>query len=276
MNQLLSNPAVQSGILPLVVALICAMILKRFNGYWTGLSFAIAYYLSAYLSAGFQFYPFTSTRKILLLGIVAIALGLIIDNTKFNKKNLYIALSMFAAGATLWLLWPLLSRQEGTMLLAITIASLLHVGWLTVGIHKIRAQADQTAMIALGLGLGTGISAILGASALIGQLGIAIGAIAGAMLLLLLFKQNIKLGSTFILPVCLLSGLLGVTAVSYASLPWYCLIPLFVLPFTTYIQIPGNLTKIKLLFVLAAITLPLPLISIALAWFSGSSEESMY
>lgn len=276
MNDLLNNPAIQSGIIPLLIALVCAAFLKRFKGCWAGLSFAIAYYVSVYLTAGFQFLPFTSTRKILLLGIIAVVLGVLIDNTKFSRKHSRIALSAVAAAAGVWLIWPVMVRQEGLILILIMIAAMLYTGWLTVATNNLRNDSDRAAMIALSLGLGTGISAILGASALIGQLGIAIGAVAGAMLLLSIFNQNLKLGSTFTLPVGLLSGLLGIAAVTYASLPWYCLIPLAGIPLTTYARIPGNLTKIKLLLILAAITVPLPLISIALAWFSGSGEESMY
>lgn len=276
MTDLLSNPAIQSGIIPLIVAIVVAVILKRFEGYWSGLSFAVAYYLSVYLAVGFQFYPFTSTRKILIVGLVAILLGLIIDAKKIKTKQLYITLLTLGIGSALWVIWPILLRQQGIMILTMSLPALGYVAWLTLGTNQLRNHGDRTAMVALALGLGTGISAILGASALVGQLGIAIGAIAGAMLLLSLFKQNVKLGSTFALPVGLLSGLLGMGAVIYASLPWYCLIPLAATPLTSYIQLPNNLTKIKSLFILAAITLPFPVISIALAWFSGSGEESMY
>lgn len=276
MTDLLSNPAIQSGIIPLIVAIVVAVILKRFEGYWSGLSFAVAYYLSVYLAVGFQFYPFTSTRKILIVGLVAILLGLIIDAKKIKTKQLYITLLTLGIGSALWVIWPILLRQQGIMILTMSLPALGYVAWLTLGTNQLRNHGDRTAMVALALGLGTGISAILGASALVGQLGIAIGAIAGAILLLSLFKQNVKLGSTFALPVGLLSGLLGMGAVIYASLPWYCLIPLAATPLTSYIQLPNNLTKIKSLFILAAITLPFPVISIALAWFSGSGEESMY
>ena len=276
MTDLLSNPAIQSGIIPLIVAIVVAVILKRFEGYWSGLSFAVAYYLSVYLAVGFQFYPFTSTRKILIVGLVAIMLGLIIDAKKIKTKHLYITLLTLGIGSALWVIWPILLRQEGIMILTMSVPALGYVAWLTLGMNQLRNHNDRVAMVALALGLGTGISAILGASALVGQLGIAIGAIAGAMLLLSLFKQNVKLGSTFALPVGLLSGLLGMGAVIYASLPWYCLIPMAATPLTSYIQLPNNLTKIKSLFILAAITLPFPVISIVLAWLSGSGEESMY
>jgi len=276
MSTLLSNPAVQSGIIPLIVAFVAAFLLKRFGGFWPGLAFAVAYYISVYLAAGFQFYPFTSTRKILILGIVAIILGIIIDTTKIGRKHLPVIIFALGAIAALWVIWPVLARQEGIALLIMAFPSLLYVAWLCVGTHKLRQNPEQGAMVALALGLGTGISAILGASALVGQLSMAIGAIAGALLLLHLVNQNIKTGSTFMLPVGLLSGLLGIGAVIYASLPWYCLIPLAATPLTTYIQLPDQLTKIKLLLLLAAVTLPFPIIAIVLTWIGTTSNESMY
>lgn len=276
MSNLLSNPAIQSGIIPLVVALISGLALKRFGWFWSGLSFGIAYYLSVYLAVGFQFFPLTSTRKILILGLVAIALGLIIDSNKIKIKNLFPVMGFLGAAAALWVIWPVLVRQEGASLFIMLIPALVYTAWLTASSNKLSMQTDQGAMVALALGLGTGISAILGASALIGQLGMAIGAIAGAFLLLSLFNQNVKSGSTFMLPVGLLSGLLGIGAVIYASLPWYCLIPLAAIPLTTYIQLPRQLTKIKLLFLLAAFTLPFSIIAVVLTWVSTNSSESMY
>ena len=154
--------------------------------------------------------------------------------------------------------------------------SLLYTGWLTASSETQSEKADQGSMLALALGLGTGISAMLGASALIGQLGIAIGAIAGAYLILLLFKQDIKLGSNFMLPVGLLCGLLGIAAVIYASLPWYSLIPLVAIPAVVHIPLSNELSKFKKLLLLASATLPLTIISIVITWMSMNSSESGY
>jgi hypothetical protein len=276
MSNLLSNPAIQSGVIPLVAALIIALLLKRLGWFWSALSFGVAYYLSVYLAVGFQFFPLTSTRKILILGLIAIALGLIIDSNKIKIKNLFPVMGVLGAAAALWVIWPVLVRQEGAAVFIMLIPSVAYSAWLTASTNKLRLQTDQGAMVALALGLGTGISAILGASALIGQLGMAIGAIAGAFLLLSLFNQNVKSGSTFMLPAGLLSGLLGIGAVIYASLPWYCLIPLAAIPLTMYIQLPEQLSKIKLLFLLAAFTLPFSIIAVILTWISTSGNESMY
>ena len=278
MNDLLSNPAIQSGVIPLIVAIVAALLFKRIPGLPMGLSFGVAYYLSVYLAVGFQIYPFSSSRKIIILGVVAIVLGTIIDANKLRIRKLAPQnfVIVFAVLATIWLIWPTLSQGDSFLEKIFLLSTLLYTALITRTCYQARQSPERGAMIALALGLGTGISAILGASALVGQLGIAIGAIAGGFLLLALFNQSIALGATFMLPVGILASLLGVSAVLYASLPWYCLLPLAALPLTAYVQIPTQLAKIKLLIMLAAITLPPAVIAIALAWFSTSGEESMY
>jgi len=276
MSNLLSNPAIQSGVIPLILAITLGFLLKQRSWIQPTLSFGIAFYLSVYLATGLQLFPLTSTRKILIIGFLAIIIGILLDTGKLKLKNTYSFILALGMVASLWEIWPVLVRQEGIYIFGMLILALGYVAWLSASVHNQRKRVEQSAMMALALGLGTGISAILGASALIGQLAMAIGAIAGAWLLLCLFKQNVVSGSTFILPMGLLSGLLGVSAVIYASLPWYCLIPLLAVPLTAYIQLPDNLTKLKLLLLLAAFTLPFPVIAIALTWISTSSSESLY
>lgn len=276
MNNLLANPAVQSGIIPLIVALLAAWGLRRAGWFWSGLGFAIAYYVSVHFATGLQFTPLTSTRKILMLGIVAVALGLVIDALKQKPRFLPIIIFIAGTASITWVIWPVVNREEGGAFWLMLLSSMLYAGWLTAATETQRSNTDQGAMLALALGLGTGVSAMLGASALLGQLGIAIGAIAGAYLLLQLLKQDMKLGSNFTLPVGLLNGLLGISAVVYASLPWYSLLPLAVLPAAAYIPVRGELSKFKKLILLALYTLPLTIIAIIITWVTSSSGESMY
>ncbi|HEY5604787.1 MAG TPA: hypothetical protein VIM41_16920 [Gammaproteobacteria bacterium] len=276
MNNLLTNPAIQSGIIPFVVALIAAWALRRAGWVWSGLGFAIAYYTSVYLAAGFQFTPLTSTRKILILGVAAIAVGLLLDFLKPKPRYITIATVIAGAIAVIWVIWPVLARQEGANYWIMLVASLIYTGWIAAATESLRNKTDQGAMVALALGLGTGVSAMLGSSALLGQLGIAIGAVGGAYLLLQLFKQPTRCGSSFTLPIGLLSGLLATSAVLYAKLPWYSLLPLALIPLTAYIPVRGELSKFKQLLLLAAFTLPLTLISIVITWTTGSSGESIY
>jgi hypothetical protein len=280
MNDLLVNPAVQSGFIPLVVALICVFILKRAGWYWSGLAFAIAYFTSVYFTVGLQLTPLTSTRKTLILAIAAIVLGLVLDvviNVARQKPRVVFG-ALFAAGAcaVIWVVWPVASRQEGAELWLTLLPSMLYAGWITAGTQTLHDKSDEGAMVALALGLGTGISALLGASALLGQLGIAIGAIAGAYLIMLVFNQEVKLGSNFTLPIGLLNGLIGVGAVLYASLPWYTLLPLVLIPATIYIPVTSERSKFFKLLMLALLTLPLTIIAIVIAWSTTGNSEGLY
>ena len=276
MNDLLANPAIQSGIIPFLVAMLAAWGLRRLGWFWSGLGFAIAYYVSVYFAAGFQFIPLTSTRKILILGIIAIVLGLAVDSLK--QKPVFLPVIMFIIGtaAMSWVIWPVAARQEGGDFWIMLLPSLAYAGWLAASSESLRNKPDEGAMVALALGLGTGISALLGASALLGQLGIAIGAIAGGYLVLLLIKQDIHIGSNFMLPVGLLSGLLGIAAVVYASLPWYSLLPLLIIPAMAYLPVTSGSSKFKQLLMLALYTIPFTIISIVITWMSTGSSESGY
>lgn len=280
MNDLLVNPAVQSGVIPLVVALIFALVLKRAGWYWSGLAFAIAYFTSVYFTVGLQFTPLTSTRKTLILAVAAIVLGLVLDvvMAAARQKPRAVFAALFAAGAcaVLWVVWPVASRLEGTERWFMLLPSMLYAGWITAATEKLHHKPDEGAMVALALGLGTGISALLGASALLGQLGIAIGAVAGAYLLLLVVNQQVKLGSNFTLPVGLLNGLIGIGAVVYASLPWYTLLPLVLIPATIHIQVPSERSKFFKLLMLALLTLPLTIIAIVIAWGTTGGSEGVY
>jgi hypothetical protein len=274
MSDLLANPAIQSGIIPFLVALIAAFALRRIGWVWSGLGFAIAYYTSVYFAAGFQFTPLTSTRKILLLGIAAVILGLAVDLLKQKPRFIPVATFIIGAAAVSWVIWPAAARQEGGNFWIMLLASLAYCGWITASTESLRNKTDQSAMVALTLGLGTGISALLGASALLGQLGIAIGAIGGAYLLLQLFKQDMNPGSNFAFPTGMLSGLLGVGAIVYASLPWYSLLPLALIPVAANFPVRGELSKFKKLLLLALYTSPLSITAIIIT--RSTSGETVF
>ena len=71
MNELLTNPAFQSGVAPFFVALIISAVLQRTMGwFWAGFGLIAAFLVNVFFTTGFEMTPLTSTRKIVLLGIV--------------------------------------------------------------------------------------------------------------------------------------------------------------------------------------------------------------
>ena len=90
--------------------------------------------------------------------------------------------------------------------------------------------------------IGHGGAALLGASALRGQLGLAVGAACGAYLLIQMVSgQKLPCGRTYTLALSLLSGLIAAATLLLAKLPWYCLPVLASIPLAAYIPVPERL-----------------------------------
>jgi hypothetical protein len=262
MNQLLSDPIFQSAIAPFAAALIIGVLLNLVGGGWTGLAVTIGFYVSAWLVAGLKLFPLTSTHKILLLGFAAAAVGIILDLYKGPRR--YVPALMFVAGAAaaIWVLWPVLTRREGSALWFMAGGAGLYAGWVTAFGDGLRTRPLAAGSVALSLALGTGVSAVFGASALLGQLASSIAAGAGAFLLLGVLMSRQCAGATLSTPIMLLCGLFGVAASVYAKLPWYSLLPLAVIAPLGYIPLRAEKPAWMRALALLLITLPAAVIAI--------------
>ncbi len=275
MNALTTNPLFQSGVLPFFITLIAALILRPLGGRWAGLGFALAFAASVYFIVGFQLMPFTSTRKIILLTGAAVLFGLLFDMLaiKFQRVIPFVVAGLAAAAIT-WLIWPVVKRLEGQEYwLMLGAASAYGIGLIT-GTESLRTQPERAATAALALGMGTSISAVLGASALLGQLGGIVAASAGAFLLLFAMNRPSALSSSFTFPIAVTSTLVGIAAVIYAGLDAYTLIPLALIPLCARMPIKDTWHPVVKVITLCLYTLPLSGISIYLAW--QVAGESLY
>ncbi len=239
MNELLSNPLFQSGIAPFGVSLLLGLIFYRLAGFWAGVAVVAGFYTAAWLVTDLKFFPLTSTRKILLLGLVALGVGLIFD--LYRSAPRWLTHLLFAAGfaAAVWLVWPVLMRKSDewqTWMMAGLAGG--YVGWLQVSLFSLRDKSERVSIALLALAGGTGIAALLGASALLGQLASAIAAAMLAFLLAGLFSSRFSAGSLLVVPVTLLCGLLGVAAHVYAKLPWMTLLILAAIPLVARVPLP--------------------------------------
>jgi hypothetical protein len=222
-DEMLANPAFQSGIIPFGAALIAGLILNRLGWYWSGLALMVGFIATVYLTAGFQFQPWTSTRKILALGFAAAGLGILLDLYPWGRRWLPAFLFSIGAAAVLWVIWPVLQRREGLDGWLLGVSSVLYSGWCVASMESLRSKPTHATSAVIALGFGTGAVTLLGASALLGQLGLALGAAAGALGLLVSFARKVEVGSTALLPAGLLLGLIGISGHVYAKVPWYSL-----------------------------------------------------
>jgi hypothetical protein len=237
LDAFLGHPAVQGAAAPFVAGLVAAAVLGRFN--LAGLAAAAGFCACAYLLNGLAFEPLNATRKIILVTLAAAAAGVVVDGVARSARSTGIVLALASGAAAVWAFWPALAQRPPREAIASGAVAAIAVAvavWLN---HRLRDAPVRAGASALGLGLGAGIAAILGASATYGLYGIAIGAGAGAFLLVqMLTGRESAAGAALTLPAAAGSALLAAGAVLLASLAWYALVPLVFVPLAVRLPAP--------------------------------------
>ena len=267
MDELLTNPVFQAAIAPFIVAFIAGLILNRFGWYWAGLTIIIGFIVCAWLITDLKLFPLSSTRKIILLGMIAVMAGIALDVYSGARRYIPYVLSICGAAAALWVIWPVLMRKEGMEFWLLAAGAGIYAGWQMAIMERLRAQPTRAGSAALSLGIGTGVSAVMGASALLGQLASSIAAASGAYLLLAVFFSKQSAGSLLTTPVALLCALLGIAGYVYATLPWYVLPLLAIIPPLACIPLPEQKPVWIRIALLVLVTLPAAIGAIIVAWW---------
>lgn len=265
MDELLVNPMFQAGAAPFLATLVLAAILCALRFPAWGVSVAVGFLITVYLVVGYQFVPLTSQRKIVILGIGAALIGLLLDFCVRCRRRLFPILPLAAIAGTLWLIWPVLMRKEGNELWLLAIVCVVYIAWVVVLFEGMRGQAWRAATGVFVLAMGTGLSVLLAASALLSQLGLAIGAGAGAVLLVALGGSAVAAGSAFTLFASLVVGLVAIGGYVYAQLPVYIFLPLALIPLLAHIPVPAW-KRWKQTALLLLIMGPFALLAVYLTW----------
>jgi hypothetical protein len=134
----------------------------------------------------------------------------------------------------------------------------------------LREDPVRAGAAGLGLGLGAGVAAILGASAVYGLHGIALGAGSGAFLLVqMLTNRRSTAGAALTLPLAVTAGLLAAGAAVLAKLAWYAIVPLALIPLAVRLPVPAK-GPVWLQAILASLyALALAALAWTLAWKFG-------
>ena len=274
MNELLDNPAVQAGVAPFVLALIVAAVLGRTR--LLGLAIGAGFLTVVVLVMGLSFESLTSVKKMVLLGFFATAAVLMLESTGVKADRRTRAVIAVLVGATaVWVILRVLQQQPlGAALLAGAAAALYAVllvdGTVAVGGDPVRSSSA-----ALMLGLGSGALALLGASAMLAQIGIAVGAASGATLLVqMIAGRRAAVGWTLALPASVIAALTGLLPVFTGELRWYCLLPTLAIPWATRL-VPAGARAVWLTAFLTAFAALIPmLLAAGLAWFAAAAPST--
>jgi hypothetical protein len=237
LQELLANPAVQAGVAPFVAAVIVAVALSSLR--LGGLAAIAAFLVCTHFVTGIQFSPLTATRKVLVLAIVAAAIGPLLDFALRPTRIGVALVALAAAGAALWAFWPVIVQKPGTQAWLLggsaAIALAVMAGFAQA---KLAGDGVRAGAAALSVGLGAGIAATISGSLTYGLYGIALGAGAGGFLLPQMVRgKKAVAGATFTLPAMITGGLVAAGAMLLAQLPWYCVLVLALVPVS--VRLPG-------------------------------------
>jgi hypothetical protein len=165
------------------------------------------------------------------------------------------------------MLQRILQQQEMTHMLLWGAGCALYVGWLVFWFDGLNDASMRAGSAGMALGIGSGVAALFGASALLGQFSLAIGAAAGAYLLIqMLTNSTLPCGRSYTLPLALITGLSGCLAVLTAQLPWYVLPVLAVIPVVAKIPLPAKQALWVQSVLLSVVTLVCAAGAVYLTW----------
>ena len=234
LQALLNHPAVQSVLAPFVVALITAELLQRLR--LSGLAIIAGFIATVYLVSDLSLSPFTTTRKIIWLGIASSLVGV---GLGFLNWSLWRpVLTVTAGAAAIWIGLRVLQQQPLGIAMQWGIGGALYLGWIVFWMDDLHGDSMRAGSAGMALGLGSGAAVLFGGSALLGQFGLSLGAAAGAYLLIqMISNSRLPCGRSYTLPLSLICGLTASFAVLTTQLPWYALLPLAAIPLAVKIPV---------------------------------------
>jgi hypothetical protein len=265
MEEFLTNPVLQGGVAPFVVGLIVVAILGRAK--LGGLAVVAGFAVCVTLASGLTFTPLTALRKVVLLSLIAPVVGIAVDFVLKTGRTLTVVVALAFGALTVWVFWSVLQQKPATEALLLGGGTAMFVAWVVASTLELAGQPVRAGAAALMLGLGAGISAILGASALLGLYGIAIGAGAGAFLLVqMLTGRRIAAGATLTLSASVAAGLVAAATLVLAQLPWYALIVLGLIPLAARWPASDRLPVWAQAFIVSAYGFTVALVAFVLTW----------
>jgi len=276
MEALLARPEIQSAVLPFVIALVIALALRKLTSIAWLLALFAAFVVSALLINGLTLTPLTGTRKIILLIVAALGSAALLSHLLAKLRFQRPFVDLFCLLSLAWVFWAVLERMQ-------TVQIAIHAGGfvafyaiLQLSFERIAAKPAQLHGAGFSLLLGVGLSATAAASALLGQLALALAAASGGAYLAWVIGGSATAGKKLpvtVLPYVLAPLLLGLASMVFARLPWYALIPLALIPLLVSLIPLKSETRF-----MRALLASLPGLVIALAvafwvWQSGSSAS---
>lgn len=270
MQEFLQNPVIQSSLAPFAVALLAAALLFRVR--LAGLAAGAGFFATVWMMGNFGLTPLTATRKIVVVAAAAPVVGALADLAFRPTRATAPVLGVLFGAASVWVFWSVLSRKTGLEAVLSTGGVALMVLAIVAFTVWLQDQPVRAGATGLFLGLGAGFGAVLGASVLLGQYGMALGAACGGFLLLtMILGKKVAAGATFTLIASVAASLIAAGAVLLAKLPWASLAALALIPLAVRLPLPEK-TPAWIQAIVASLYALVPAaLACALAWQASRS-----
>lgn len=269
---MLDNPAIQAAALPFVAALVLAFLLARSR--YLALAVLAGLVVVVGLTIGYSFEsPLSSVKKLLAATVVLSAIGLVLDAAGLaSRRSVIVALAAAAGLAALWVVQRVLQQAEGAAVATLALGSFAFATITSASVLEAgRTSSLRAAVVSACLGWGAGVLALLGASALLAQIGLALGSAAAAVALMQMLRgRESPLGASLAVPVAVGAALIPVLASATGELRWFALAPLPLAAMAGLWVPTGRLRKTwQKAFVIGFATLVPVTAAVAIAWFAA-------
>lgn len=227
--------------MPLVAALVVGALSSRSR--FAGLGIVGGFLATVYLVGNFALEPLTATRKLVVVGTAAGLSGSLFDLASRTASHVaYNALGLLLGASSIWVFWSVLVQKPAGQAVVLGASTVAFLASLIALSRPLQSDPVRAGAAGLGLGLGAGVAAVFGASALLGQYGLALGAACGGFLLLAMLRRGrLAAGATVTFTIAVIGGLTAVAAVLLAELAWWSLIFLALVPLAVRLPLPpGN------------------------------------
>lgn len=273
----IDHPAFQGGIAPLAVALVVGAVLGgtglfgRTPVAW--LCVVIGYLASTWLASGIAFSPLTAGRKIVLVVVVSALVGLVADLAHRRSRAWTLALVSGAALAAVWTFVSVLLQREPAAAVGDAAGIALFTAATVALLVRGRDDGLRTGATGVGLGVATGVCAVLSASVGFLMSGVAVAAGAGAMLLVqVLGRRTVAPGYTGTIGIAVPCALFALGSTVLAEMPAYVAPVLLLVPIAVARLDPAKLRPMARASALVGISLAAALVPIAVAWFAARNS----
>ncbi len=282
MTELLNDPFIQSSLLPLLLGGLAVGLLRLAGGGWAGRrlapgGIALAFLLLFALVVGLPaFPPPSSMGKLFWSAAAGLALGLGLDATGVTGRAVSVAVAAWLVLALGWIAGPALDSLPAVVALVVLLAV---GGWVAfAGSSDDAPKPAAPAAVLLALALSIGVTALIGSSASLAQLGLALTAATGGFLLWNWPRERHVWGASGRVALglaVLLAAILALYTQIQAATLLLALPALAAEPLRRRLPIPDNRLGLETVAVTVLAVLP-ALVAIGAAWALSGGEASPY